>query len=237
MPIPDSAPGGTNASSYTVTGITNVGAYDFRLRATSAAGGGVASAAAPIEPLRLTLTSSRTLCSANTRDALRWSDAVTFWTYEDPENASVVATHDTITVTWDVLPAERRYNVHLKGPDGWTSQLVQLVSNDGSAPLQLLHRFRVKWRSPSDLAAVQPPIGSQTAPVHEAGCRGRRSLDQSAGSRTPDGRRPARVSRGATRPPSLMARAINCLPWFRRTDSPYEKQAGTCLAMPHIGSI
>ena len=108
MPIPDSVPGGTNASSYTVTGTTNVGAYDFRLRATSAAGGGVVSAAAPIEPLRLTLTSSRTLCSANTRDALRWSDAVTVWTYEDPENASVVATHDTITVTWDVLPAERR---------------------------------------------------------------------------------------------------------------------------------
>ena len=61
------------------------------------------------------------------------------------------------------------------------------------APLQPVHGFRVKWGSPGDLAAVQPPIGSQTAPVHEAGCRGRRWLDQSAGSRTPDGRRPARV--------------------------------------------
>ena len=40
--IPDSGAGGTNATSYTVTGLTNNAEYDFRIRAMNSVGTGPA---------------------------------------------------------------------------------------------------------------------------------------------------------------------------------------------------
>ena len=48
--ISDSAPGGTNATSHTVTGLTNDIGYGFRIRATNNLGTGVASEAVTVTP-------------------------------------------------------------------------------------------------------------------------------------------------------------------------------------------
>ena len=75
---------------------------------------------------------TRTLCSANTRDALRWSDAVTFWTYEDPENVLVVATHGTITVTWQPPHdgAEPWYRVAISDASGPVGYPISRLTDD-----------------------------------------------------------------------------------------------------------
>ena len=62
--IPDSAPGGANAASWTVTGLMNGVTYAFELRAVNAAGAGSASdeaTAAPAEPPPATTVWSATL--------------------------------------------------------------------------------------------------------------------------------------------------------------------------------
>ena len=48
--IPDSAAGGTNATSYTVTGLTNDVEYSFKIRATNSLGTGPASTTATVTP-------------------------------------------------------------------------------------------------------------------------------------------------------------------------------------------
>ena len=49
--VPDSATGGTNATSYTVTGLTNDDEYDFRIRATNDVGTSPASTTATVTPI------------------------------------------------------------------------------------------------------------------------------------------------------------------------------------------
>ena len=83
--VPSSAAGETNATSYTVTGLTNEAEYDFRIRATNGVGTGPTSDAVtiilalPSKPTGLTAT------SGNTQAALTWDDpsdsAVTGYDY------------------------------------------------------------------------------------------------------------------------------------------------------------
>ena len=48
--IPNSAAGGTSATSYTVTGLINDAEYSFRIRATNTVGTGPASNAVTVTP-------------------------------------------------------------------------------------------------------------------------------------------------------------------------------------------
>ena len=77
--IPDSAAGETNATSYTVTGLTNGAEYNFQIRATNNVGAGPASDAVtvmlvPAKPTGLTAT------SGDTQATLTW---------DDPSNSSI----------------------------------------------------------------------------------------------------------------------------------------------------
>ena len=72
--VPDSAAGATNATSYTVTGLTNGSDYAFRIRATNSAGTGPASDAVtvflgpPVQPTGLTAT------PGDAQAGLAWDD-------------------------------------------------------------------------------------------------------------------------------------------------------------------
>ena len=76
--IPTSAPGETNATSYTVTSLANETAYRFRIRAVNAQGNSPQSdAAGPVTPSSAIKPAKPTGLSAtagNTQVALSWTD-------------------------------------------------------------------------------------------------------------------------------------------------------------------
>ena len=76
--IPDSAPGGANAASYTVTRLRNGVSYAFDLRAVNATGAGPASEAAlvaPAVPVAPAKPAGFSAAEGNTRATLSWADA------------------------------------------------------------------------------------------------------------------------------------------------------------------
>ena len=76
--IPDSAPGGANAASYTVTRLRNGVSYAFDLRAVNATGAGPASEAAlvaPAVPVTPAKPAGFSAAEGNTRATLSWADA------------------------------------------------------------------------------------------------------------------------------------------------------------------
>ena len=94
--VPDSAAGGTNATSATVTGLTNGAEYSFWIRATNSAGAGPASEAAtaalspkPDQPTGLTTT------PGNAQVTLTWDDpsdnSITGYEYLQAEAAKLTA--------------------------------------------------------------------------------------------------------------------------------------------------
>ena len=93
--VPDSAVGGANSTSYTVTGLTNDAEYNFRIRATNGVDTGSTSDAVtvilamPSKPTGLAAT------SGNTQTALTWDDpsvsAVTGYEYLQAQTAKLTA--------------------------------------------------------------------------------------------------------------------------------------------------
>ena len=72
-----------------------------------------------------------------TSAALDWSTAVTATTVAPATGVQAVATHDTITVSWDAQPAVLSFTVSLRGPHGGTSQT---FTADGRTPHQVVFR-------------------------------------------------------------------------------------------------
>ena len=72
-----------------------------------------------------------------TRAALRWSVAATFTTVAPATGVLAVATHNTITVTWDPQPAAKYFSIGLRGAGGGVSQS---FTPAGSTPHQVVFR-------------------------------------------------------------------------------------------------
>ena len=71
--IPDSAPGGTNAAGFTVTGLTNGTAYTFAVRAVNGEGDGPASAVDAI-PVPVPAPENFSAAPGDRRVVLKWDD-------------------------------------------------------------------------------------------------------------------------------------------------------------------
>ena len=74
--IADSAPGGANATSYTVAGLTNGAQYDFRVRAVNAIGSSNPSAAATVALVVPDQPTGLAAAAGNAGVALSWDDPV-----------------------------------------------------------------------------------------------------------------------------------------------------------------
>ena len=72
--IADSAPGGANATSYTVAGLTNAAQYDFRVRAVNAIGSSDPSAAATVTLVVPDQPTGLATAAGNAGVALSWDD-------------------------------------------------------------------------------------------------------------------------------------------------------------------
>ena len=87
----------------------------------------------------------------DTPTALTWSASVTASTLAPPTGVRAVATHDTITVTWDPQPAAGRYAVSIWGPDGSTFQQFTPTQTprigSSSTTCRPIRSTRWRWRS------------------------------------------------------------------------------------------
>ena len=109
--VPDSGPGATNATSYTVTGLTNGAEYDFRIRAVNSFGKGAASDIVPVKPINIapmaaddtTATPEDTAVDINVtaNDTDTDGDTLSVTSVTSPSNGTAaIAEGSTTTVTY-----------------------------------------------------------------------------------------------------------------------------------------
>ena len=147
MDIPNSAPGQANATSYTVTGLTNGTAYEFRVRAANPAVDGTPSAAMsatpapePAKPTDLAAVLERS--GSNFVATLTWmspnNSTITQWQYQTRTGSdwsgrswTALSASTASTTTW-TLPAQSR--------NTWKAIRIRAVNptGDGAASAEAL---------------------------------------------------------------------------------------------------
>ena len=103
-----------------------------------------------------------------TPEALVWSAPVTATTIAPATGVRAVATHDTVTVTWDPQPAARAFWVSVDGPRGRGGDSASF-SADGDAPHRVVFRHLppgAKW-----VARVTVAAGAYDSPRTETAAR------------------------------------------------------------------
>ena len=85
----------------------------------------------------LTVAALRDAIERETPVALAWSPTVTETTIAPATGVRAVATHDTITVSWDPQPAAEFFSVSVRGSDG---SAAKTFTPDGDTPHQVVFR-------------------------------------------------------------------------------------------------
>lgn len=196
--VPDNTAGETNATSHTVTGLTNDAEYSFRIRATNDVGTSPTSdamiviLALPSKPAGLTAT------PGSTQAALTWSDpldsGITGYDYLLHREAAKLTAFDgafddqfgwSVAVDGDTAVVSTYRDDRVKGAayvyirrSGTWSQVAKLTASDGAAG----GRFGYSIAMDGDSVVV----GAAANDGNSSGCPARRTCSRSptvAGSR------------------------------------------------------
>ena len=169
MDIPTSAPGGTNATSYTVTSLSNGTAYRFKIRAVNAGGTGPESdVAGPATPAAKPAKPRVWARSGDTKVTLSWADprdsSITKYQVQQKEGSNAWG-------SWTDIPNSA------PGGANATSYTVTSLSN-GTA-----YRFKIRAVNAVGNGAESDVAGPVTPSVIPAPSRPRRlrALEQTSG--------------------------------------------------------
>ena len=86
---------------------------------------------------QLSIATLRDVIEQETPAALAWSAPVTMTTVAPATGVRAIATHDTITVTWETQAGAKRYSIGVSGPRGST---FQRFTPDGDTPHRVIFR-------------------------------------------------------------------------------------------------